>query len=321
MRLQTTNFTPNNTYYSCNKQENSKTNELPTLTKNLGAFPSYYCPNINFGSKFGEIDFEYDFYASANNIINNHLDKIELTKGLNKSEQEDFRSRLNPCDKPILLQFFFDNKPSILLTGDLPYFENNDKYDFVRRTLVTKRADGKTIRIPNTFIINKELTKQTIAENKELYTKRMGFKDGTNIDTIYKKLVGEDSPLKEINGSDDIIGLTLGFPKIDSILFQLEKGIPNYLQIRNRPYAQANFLQRELYSGDSVYKDFSQEFLTNVDAAIESIKRPQYRQKDLTPIGYIFTPFVPDEDYTKRIIKSSEKVLENAQAFISEHQR
>ena len=321
MRLQTTNFTPNNTYYSCNKQENNKTNELPTLTKNLGAFPSYYCPNINFGSKFGEIDFEFDFYATANNIINNHLDKMELTKNLTPKEREDFAKNLIPCDKPTLLQFLFDNKPSILLTGDLPYFENNDKYDFVRRTILSKGANNKTIKFNNTFIINKELTKQKISENKDFYSKRMELGKDTSVDKIYQKLISEDSPLKKQTGYDDIIGITLGFPPMDSILFQLEKGIPNYLQIRNRPYAQANFLQRELYSGDSVYKNFSQEFFTNVDAAIESIKRPQYRQKDLTPIGYIFTPFVPDEDYTKRIIKSSEKVLENAQAFISEHQK
>lgn len=321
MKLEKINQPINNTYFSCLKEQNSKRTSNQSLTNQISTFPSYYCPNINFGSKFGEIDFEFDFYNCANNIIKNHLDKMELTKDLDKEQQEDFRNKLTPCDKPTLLQFLFDNKPSILLTNDCTYFKNNDKYNFVRRTLTSTRKDGKTIEFPNTFIINKELTKQTIAENKIFYTKRMNLKEDTSIDEIYNKLVGEDSPLKRIHGADDIIGMTLGFPKMDSILYQLEKGIPNYLSIRNRPYAQSKFLYQELYSGNNVYKDFPPQFLSSVESAIESIKHPESRQVNLTPIGYVYTPFVINENYTKRIIKTSEAVLEKAQTFISENQK
>lgn len=281
------------------------------FSSDIGAFPCYYCPNIHFGSKFGEIDFEFDFYAKANDIIKNHLDEAELTKDLDYGEQEDFRKNLFACDKPTLLQFFCDKKPSVLLTGDFPYFENTEKYDFVRRTITSPLRNNRVKELKNTFVINKELTKKTIEENKELYTKRLDLEDESSVEVIYNTLVGENSPLKKQEGYDDIIGITLGFSPINSVLFQLEKRIPNYLDVRRQSYLHSEMLKKELYSRDSVYSNFSMNFISNVSDAIDEIKRPQSRRADLSPTGYSYIQFVSDDKHTTKIISDSEEILKN----------
>ena len=169
MKVQELNLYTTSTYNRSLNQQNNKPVSNPITKNEIGSFPSYYCPNINFGTRFGDIDFGFDFYNCANNIINHHLDKMELTKDLNEAEQKDFRKNLFSGDKPNLLQFFNDKKPSVLLSSDFPYFKNNDKYDFVRRTLTSTIKDNKTTQFHNTFIINKELAKETIKENQEFY--------------------------------------------------------------------------------------------------------------------------------------------------------
>lgn len=292
---------------------NNRSSVVQTPAKsNIGEFPSYYCPNISFnGSKFGTIDFEFDFYNLSNDIINNHLDKMELTKDLTEDEQKDFRSNLFSSDKPTLLNFFMRTKPSILLTGNYPYFENNDKYDFVPRVLdiPLKTTISKT---PNMFILNKELTKQTIEENKELYTKRMGFEDDASTDEIYEKLIGEDSPLKRQEGYDDIIGVTLGFSPVNSILFQLEQNLPNKIETRKKPSIHAQLLDKEFNSETSPYKDFSDEFKSNIQSKIDSVKAHYFRAPNLHPIGYSYIHLAPDEKHTQKIIKGAETIMDEA---------
>ena len=308
MKLQALNLSQISTYNTSPKQQNNNVVSNSPTQNRIGAFPSYYCPNINFGSRFGEIDFSFDFFGKAKDIIDNHLDKMELTKDLNKSEQNDFRKNLFTSDKPTLLQFFYDKKPSILLSGEYPYFQNTEKYDFVRKNLVSK-IKGKNFVFPNVFVINKELTKKTIEENKELYTKRMKMDNNASIDDIYEKLVGEDSPLKQQDGYDDIVGVTLGFSPINSVLFQLERNVYDHLETRKRPYLQSEIFKRELYSEDCVYRNFSYGFISNVEDAIDSIKRPQGRHVDLSDAGYSFIQFVPDEKHTQKVIKDSEEIL------------
>ena len=311
MKLQPQIVFNNIEYNNRFRPQKHQINSLKEFSNDIGTFPCYYCPNIHFGSKFGEIDFEYDFYAKANDIIKNQLDEMELTKDLSEIEQEDFRKNLFACDKPTMLQFFCDKKPSVLLTGDFPYFENNEKYDFVRRTITASLKNNRVKELNNTFVINKELTKKTIEDNKELYTKRLGFEDESSVEDIYNTLVGESSPLKKQEGYDDIIGVTLGFSPINSILFQLEKRIPNYLDVRRQSYLHSEMLKKELYSRDSVYNNFSLDFISKISDAIDDIKRPQSRRRDLTPTGYSYIQFVSDDKHTTKIIRDSENILKN----------
>lgn len=316
MKIQSLNLYTASAYNRSLNQQNNKPVSNPIAKNEIGSFPSYYCPNINFGTRFGDIDFEFDFYNCANNIINHHLGKMELTKDLNEAEQKDFRKNLFSGDKPNLLQFFNDKKPSVLLSSDFPYFENNDKYDFVRRTLTSTIKDNKTTQFHNTFIINKELTKETIKENQELYTKRMGLNNDASVDDIYEKLVGEDSPLKKQDGYDDIIGVTLGFSPINCVIFQLERNLPDRLDLRRRPHIQSEILKRELYSEDSVYRNFNFPFLTKVENALDDLKRPHGRKIDLSNVGYMSIEFVPDQKHTQKIIRNSEEILEKNRKYL-----
>ncbi|MCM1265407.1 MAG: hypothetical protein NC200_04330 [Candidatus Gastranaerophilales bacterium] len=301
----------------CQQLTTPKQQTNPISNKEIGMFPSYYCSNINFnGSKFGSIDFDYDFYKVSNEIINNHLDKMELTKDLSDDEMDDFRSNLFSCDKMTLMHFMFDKKPAILLNGNYPYFENNEKYSFVRRTLDIPLKDKKSYLSNNIFILNNDLVKQTIDENKELYTKTMGLDENSSTDEIYDELVGENSPLKEQHGFDDIIGITLGFSPINSILFQLEQNIPEKFEARKRPAIYAQKLDKALNCESSPYKHFSEEFKTNVQSSIDFIKDNYFRKPDLGSIGYAYIHIAPDEKHTQKIIKDAEDILDEAENII-----
>ena len=282
----------------------------------LGEFPSYYCPNIAFGrSIIDSADFQFNFYNASNDIINNHLDKMELTKDLTKNQQQNFKKNLFTADKPTLLNFFMNTKPSILLAGEFPYFENNDKYSFVRRTLKTPTKTS-IVENSNLFILNKEQTKQTINENKELYTKRMDLEPNTPTDDIYEHLIGEDSPLKQQHGYDDIIGVTLGFSPINSILFQLEQNLPEKGSTRRSPIYHANLIDKEFNSENSPYKDFSDEFKSNIQSSIDFIKKNSFRKEDLQPIGYSYIQLAPDEEFTEKLINDAQSNLKKAKGII-----
>lgn len=310
MNVSSINFAP--TIKSSNTPQSTinKQIEQPQVQK-LREFPSYYCSNINFNGKYYSIDFEFDFCKASKNIIDNHLDKMELTKGLNKKEQKDFQKNLFTNDKMTLMHFMYDKKPSILLNGEFPYFKNNEKYSFVRRTLDIPLPDNKSYLSNNTFAINNELVKQKIEENKELYTKRMGLDENSSTEEVFEELIGENSPLKYKDGYDDIIGITLGFSPINSILFQVERDIPNVIELRRRPTIYKEKMDNSFNSETSPYKDFSKEFKSDVQSSIDNLDK-YFRKPDLTPIGYGYIHIAPDEKHTQKIIKDAEEILEQA---------
>lgn len=310
--MQVSNIMFNTNYQNkpvLNRNNNVKQSKNRT---NIGIFPNYYCPNISFGrSIIDDADFQYDYYKAANDLIENKLDKLELTKDLSSEEQDDFKNNLFATDKLTLVPFIMDTKPSILLTGEFPYFQNSDKYDFVSRILNSKTKKS-IVTTPNKFILNKELTKKTIDENKEIYTKRMNLDDNSSVDTIYKKLVGENSPLKEQYGFDDIIGITLGFSPINSVLFQLEDYIPDKIFSRRNPINHAQQLDEVFNSETSPYNNFSDEFKEKVQESIDFIKNRSFRKEDFTPIGYSYIQLAPDEDFSNKLIKDAQINLDKA---------
>lgn len=308
MNVSSINFAPTITSSNPHQSPVNKSIEQPQMQK-LGAFPSYYCSNINFNGKYYSIDFEFDFYKASKNTLDNHLDKMELTKGLTKKEQKDFCNNLFSNDKTTLMHFMYDKKPSIMLNGEFPYFKNNEKYSFVRRTLNIPLTDNKSYLSNNTFAINNELVKQKIEENKELYTKRMGLDENSSTDEVFEELIGENSPLKKQEGYDDIIGITLGFSPINSILFQVERDIPNVVELRKRPTIYKEKMDKSFNSETSPYKDFSEDFKSNVQSSIDNLDK-YFRKPDLAPIGYGYIHIAPDEKHTQKIIKDSEDILE-----------
>lgn len=315
MNISSVSFTPSITNSQHLQAHSNKAVEKPQI-KNLGVFPSYYCSNISFnGSKFSSIDFEFDFYNASKEIIDNHLDKMELTKGLSEDEQDDFRSNLFSNDKTTLMHFMFDKKPSILLNGEYPYFENNDKYSFVRRTLDIPLTNNKSYLSSNIFMINNELAKQTIEENKELYTKRMGLDENSSTEEVFEELIGDNSPLRHKKGYDDIIGITLGFSPINSILFQVEQDVPDNIELRRRPSMYKKKMNESFNSESSPYKDFSEGFKSNVQSKIDKLDK-YFRKSDLAPIGYAYIHIAPDEQHTQKIIKDAEDILDKAEEII-----
>jgi hypothetical protein len=238
---------------------------------------------------------------------------MDLTKNLSKAEQEELRKNIIPNDKPTLLNFMFDAKPSILLSGEHPYFRSDDKYDVVRREGNVKAPNEKPVKLVNTFILNKELVKNTISENKELYTRRMNMHNESSVDDVYKKLIGDNSPLKKMHGYDDIIGVTLGFSPINSMLFQLEQDIPNHVEMRMKPDLYFRELYNKLNDKESPYATFSKSTKTNMENFIKSPRQNQAKKPDLSTIGYSYIQIVADKKHSDKIIEKAEKVLETVE--------
>jgi hypothetical protein len=143
----------------------------------------------------------------------------------------------------------------------------------------------------------------------------MGMDTHASIDEIYEKLIGEKSPLKTQNGYDDIIGVTLGFSPINSMLFQLERTIPNHIEMRKNRGSYLNMLSEKLDEKESPYKDFSDESKAKIKNKIESSKNQYFRTPDLSATGFVYIHIVPDEVHTEKIVKNSEQTLAKAQAI------
>ena len=128
--------------------------------------------------------FETNYQNMVDTILNEHLDKLELTQNLTEDEQGKFLKNIDG-DRNTFVTFALDGKPSVVLCGQNTFLKPTDKYDIVKRELEIP-LKSKSVKIDNTFILNKELVKQTIEENKDLFIIRMGLKPESDTDKIYE---------------------------------------------------------------------------------------------------------------------------------------
>lgn len=258
--------------------------------------------------------FEENYKKAVDNMVENHLDKIELTQNLDKNEKKDFLKNIS-SDRSSFADFTFGAKPALLITGKNEYLKPSQSHDIVRRTLNIPLQDGKSVNIDNTFILNKEKTKQVIEENKILYTKRMNMDDNSTTEEIYSELIGDNSPLLK-NEAHDLIGITLGYSPINSVLFQLDNSIPANLEARQNLNTYKTALLNKLYDEDSPYKDLPEGFQKSTAAAIRDIGSDNNAfNTDFTPYGYSCRNIVPDDTHTQRVIKSAINTYKNMQLF------
>lgn len=122
------------------------------------------------------------------------------------------------------------------------------------------------------FLINKKMVKNLIEEHTELYQKRLGLDENASFDDIYKALIADFSggkPLKQ-----DLLGVTLGYGKENSMIFALEGYIPGFdPSMRGDLNTFKQRLKEALYSENSPYKDFSDDFKAGLADEIDVMKR------------------------------------------------
>lgn len=289
------------------KNEENKQKSLPKTT---------FCKDLICSTRqpaFTKV-FTINYQKTINTLLNDHLNKIDLTKKLSKSNKQKFLSNLKG-DEGSFCDFILGDKPSILLNGKHEYLTPTDKYDIIRRKIkvVTPK---KTYTFDNTFILNKEKTKHTINKNRDLYMQRLNLKEDCSTNDIYDILTSKNSPLLT-NDKHDIIGITLGFSPINSIIFQLEQSA-NYTRPDNKNLnSYKKLLLNTLHSEDSPYQNFSPEFMSKIAHAIRDIRIiPNSENNTFAPFGYTYVNIINDDTYNQRIVRSILKTYNRAKSLV-----
>ena len=298
--------------------------KINSFPKNKTSLNFGQIPNANIGrdivrGRTKKPIFAQGFAANYKNYINEviegKLDKIELTKHLTLSQKQDFLTNIEP-DKASFCSLIFGDKPTVLLCGDLDYLKPTKEYDILKRKIHVSVKD-KDFAFDNTFILNKEKTKQTISDNIEFYKTRLNMKDETSVDEVYETLTGENSPLLT-NEKHDIIGITLGFSPINSVLFQLEQTSPNIVNERKDLDKYKKLMLNKLLSEKSPYKDFSQRFKNNIASAIRGISdKEKPFENNFSEFGYSSVNITDDDLHNQKIVRSILKTFHNIKSLIN----
>ena len=168
-------------------------------------------------------------------------------------------------------------------------------------------AEG--ILIYNTYALNKKSVMQIIKQNKMIYTTRLGLKSDVKLSDIYQKLkeVLKASEPWNREFHADLEGMTIGFPKYNSMIFELEH-IGGISSLRPTPGYKDKLLEI-LHSPTSPYINLSER---EFNLLVEKIKQmPQFKSfEELAQKGsynkgfYHFISFVEETQEFARIEKS-----------------
>lgn len=258
-------------------------------------------------------NFNTNYHKVINKLLNKHLEKLDLTKNLSKANQQDLLNHLEG-DKASFCAFTLGDKPSILLNGKFEYLKSTEKYDIVRRKIKSV-TPKKTFVFDNTFILDKEKTKNTISENMDFYRQRLDLKKDASTKEIYEVLTGKNSPLLS-NDKHDIIGITLGYSPINSILFHLEQTTPHAPENRNNLNIYKKQLLNQLHSKDSPYHNFNQKFTTAIANSIRNI-HSNTPKSEFTPYGYSYINLLDDDKHNQKIVRSILKTYKSAKSLLN----
>lgn len=260
--------------------------------------------------------FEENYVKNVNNIIENHLDKLELTQNLTDDERKKFINNIRG-DESSFVTFSLGGKPSLLIAGNNQFIKPSEKYDILRRTL-TIPVNNKDLHINNTIILNKKLVKETIKNNQNFYINRMNLDKDTSVDEIYNELIGDDSPLKR-NEKHDLIGITLGYSPINSIIYQLDQNIPNNIELRKDLNTYKKNLINTLLKADSPYNNFDNKFKAEIAKQIRDIGTQQevFNTK-WDKYGFSYRNIVPDNEHDQKLIKNIISCSQKAEAILQE---
>lgn len=223
-----------------------------------------------------------DLFQKVENLQENGFEGVEILNRLTPEERKIFVEALEYDSVNGTFSIFASGeKPGAIFAGSDEFMslinkiKGND-FDVVNIRLegdFSFHSGGNENYINNAIVLNKNMTKSVIAENKEFFARRMGLKDNSSVDEIYAKLIAEDGPLK-LGSNSDLLGMVLGYPKTSTMIFQLEGYISgDVIQLRYHkdltPYKKE--LIKVLYSENSPYKNMSPEFKADLESKINSM--------------------------------------------------
>ncbi len=279
---------------------------------------------------------EVDSFAKAVEALKgNNLEGLEFVKNLSDAQRRELVGNLDRFRLKDFLWFATDNKPAVLMDTEVA--------KIVEQSLDTSKYD---IVYDNNdaYILNKELVKNVIAENRELYTLKMGMPPDASVESIYKGVADKRGVLTHNagyfhSGVTDIVGLTLGFPKRSCLIYPLAVNLRNEKKYvittkdgesipRSRitdleGYKKA--LRNQFFNSEEVYDDYSDSLRAEVLDAIDSLKEEdgQHSNYLLTQngdhIGYDFGHYGGDTEALGAIRQGFRKMSSQLQEIVEKN--
>ena len=211
-------------------------------------------------------------------IVPENFARIKMLNSLSASEKETLRRDLLYGDAPEFFITLSGLKPACIIgeskvdLGFLKKIKNDklygEKFDFVP----IKITDG----FPVIYILNKEKVLETISANKDFYIMKMELDNNSSPDEIYSELIKQKDLYLNSHyqsGMQDIAGITLGYPRYSSMMYQLEKIYgDNGIKLRNNPQLYRDALLGILHGENSPYKNLDKSEFEKLENFIKLYK-------------------------------------------------
>ncbi|MGD9581183.1 MAG: hypothetical protein AB7V50_07405 [Vampirovibrionia bacterium] len=186
---------------------------------------------------------------------------------------------------------------------------NSDKF----KVVIESEKNTKTKQTCNVFVVNIDDQRKIINKHLELYKHRLNDKNLTP-EKAENILFSENTPLFDINNNHDMVGITIGYPVSDSLLFKISRDIKQQLRHLSKTgdgnSNAANFLKLVEAMTMEKTHPFIQSFMDQI-----GIKKP------VSPLGktggtYIFETWDADKPETQALLKKIPDAINKAQERI-----
>ena len=224
---------------------------------------------------------EISYYKIQEAIQPDNFNRIALLKGLS-SEEIAILQKSADMDANCFFPTLTGHKPACIIGRgeDLSFLSKiktknslGNNFDFVH----LKELNNQT------FVLNKEKTLEIISRNKDFYTARLGLGNNSSIDDIYNFMLQHKNQVfncTQTGKFNDLVGITLGFPKQSSMMYQLEilcdvsnlKNIKYVAELRKNPTLYKKIMLETLNKNKELYKNLSVDEYNGLVKAIENYK-------------------------------------------------
>ena len=265
------------------------------------------------------IEANENYKDNVQKILDLHFNNIAYVQDLPLQHRLSLKRELlrNEMDFNSFMAVMLDAKPAFYDTFNIENIDaikglQNEKFD-----VITRRINMPPFVKDHYFVLNKELVKNIILENREFFAFRLGLEKNASVDEIYANIISEEgifaknAGISEL-GLNDITGLVLGYPKIGSMIFELENRIPDFdhdLRYHIDLTEWKNSVLNVLYSQNSPYKDLGDDFVNKLADEIASITSIRISTKiyDQTVNPYCFVDFGTDAGELTKIQQNIDK--------------
>lgn len=241
---------------------------------------------ITLGIAFGHRAIKFSknlesFSKISNSIVKDAMKEekffnMKILKDLSNQEKQIlYNSILSGQEAETFFATINGNKPACLIGGgaNVSFLEKlNENLDIAKSfEILPLSYRGSNTQL---YLVNKKSVIDTINRNKNLYIFRLKMNPNSTAEEIYAKL-GANSKIfldPTVNSKyNDLTGITLGFPKLSSMMFELErcKDEVEYT-VRKNPKLYKEILLKKLYSEFSPYKNLPKEEFCELESAIKN---------------------------------------------------